>query len=198
MRLYKRSFTNYFIDKRFQFKYVLLTILLLGTYTFILTIILFLPSIITLLFDYSLAEKAEAARTFLVLHGTVWPTTGAAILVFSILSIFLTHKIAGPVYRLKHALTELINGNLDIRIRLRKWDDLQELAEQFNFFSDDLRSYVISLKKDHERLSSYVDQLEQEIYKKDLSTEARQDIIEKLQEQKNAIAVTMERFTSKS
>lgn len=198
MRPYKRSFWNYFIDKRFQTKYLLLTIVLLGTYTFIFTIILFFPSILTLYLDYPLAEKTEAARTFLVLHDTVWPTTGAVILIFGFLSIFLTHKIAGPVYRLKLALAELIDGNLDSRIYLRKWDDLQELAEQVNLLSDDLRNYVHALKKDHTQLSDYIEQLEREIGTEKLNTEAGRKIIGQVQAQNQAIAVTLERFTTKS
>lgn len=193
MGINKRSFKNFIIDKNFQTKYLVLTILLLSTYTFIFTIILFLPSILTLYLDHPMAEKAEAARTFLILHGTVWPTTGAVILIFGIFSIFLTHKIAGPAYRLKHALTELISGNLDSRIHLRKWDDLQEVAEQVNLFSDDLRNNIATLKKDHEQLSNYIDQLEQEI-----STETGRNIIGLLQEKKKAMAATLERYTSKS
>lgn len=198
MRPYKRSFKNYFIDKHFQTKYFLLTILLLLTYTFIFTIILFLPSILTLLFDYPFEEKAEAARTFLILHGTIWPTTGTVILIFSIFSIFLTHKIAGPAYRLKHALTGLIGGNLDLKIRLRKWDDLQELAEQVNLLSDELSSYVISLKKDHKQLSNYIEQLEREVDSGNLSEEASRESIKQVQVTIKSIALTLERFTSKS
>lgn len=198
MRPCRRSFKNYFIDKRFQTKYLLLTILVLGTYTFIFATILFLPSILTLYFDYPLKEKAEAARTFLVLHGTVWPTTGAVILVFGILSIFLTHKIAGPAYRLKHALAELIGGNLDTKIHLRKFDDLQELAAQINLLSDDLRNYVHTLKTDHAQLSNYIEQLEREIGAGNLNTETGRKIIEQVQGKSKAIAVTLERFTSES
>lgn len=193
MKTYKRSFKNFFIDKRFQTKYLMLTILLLLSYTFIFTSILFFPSVLTLYLDSSLADKNEAARTFLILHGTVWPTTAAVILIFSIVSIFLTHKIAGPVYRLKHALTELISGNLDSRIHLRKWDDLQELATKVNLLSDDLRNYIHTLKKEHEQVSNYIDQLEAEI-----STEEGKKIIGLLKEKKKAISITLERYTSKS
>lgn len=194
----RRSFKNYFIDRRFQTKYFLLTILLLGTYTFVFTFILFLPSILTLYLDYPLDEKAEAARTFLILHGTVWPTTVAVILIFGILSIFLTHKIAGPVYRLKQALTELLGGNLDSRIHLRKWDDLQELAAQVNLFSDEMRNYITSLQKDYGQLSTFIDQLEQEIDANKLSLEVGRERIKQVQEKKKTIALTLEHFLSKS
>lgn len=194
----RRSFKNYFIDRRFQTKYFLLTILLLGTYTFVFTFILFLPSILTLYLDYPLDEKAEAARTFLILHGTVWPTTVAVILIFGILSIFLTHKIAGPVYRLKQALAELLGGNLDSRIHLRKWDDLQELAAQVNLFSDEMRNYITSLQKDYGQLSTFIDQLEQEIDANKLSLEVGRERIKQVQEKKKTIALTLEHFLSKS
>lgn len=193
MKTYKRSFKNYFIDKRFQTKYLMLTILLLLTYTLIFTSILFFPSILTLYLDSSLTEKTEAARTFLVLHNTVWPTTGVVIFILGIFSIFLTHKIAGPIYRLKHALTELIGGNFGTKIRLRKWDDFQELAEQVNILSEDLHAYVNRLKKDHEQLYCYIEQLEQEIG----TEKAGQKIIKQIKEQQNAISVTFERFSSK-
>lgn len=196
MRTYKRRFRNYFIDTRFQTKYLLVTILLLLAYTFIFTFILFSPSILTLYFDYPLAEKTEAARTLLVLNSTVWPMIGAAILILGTFSIFLTHKIAGPIYRLKQALTELIDGNLDERIRLRKWDDLQELEEQVNHLSDELRSYVSTLKNDHGQLSNYINQLEEEINAKALNTETGRGIISQMQSQQKAIAVTLERFKS--
>jgi signal transduction histidine kinase len=193
MKTYKRSFKNYFIDKQFQTKYFLITILLLLIYTFIFTAVLFFPSILTLYFDSSIEEKTEAARTFLVLHNTVWPTTGVVILIFGFLSIFLTHKIAGPVYRIKHALTELIDGNFGIKIRLRRWDDFQALAEQVNILSETLHSHVNTLKKDHELLFDYIEQLEQEIG----TQETGRKVIEKVKEQQKAIAVTLEDFTSK-
>lgn len=193
MKPYKRNFRNYLIDKQFQTKYLLLTVLMLSAYTLVFIIILFTPSILSIISDTSLEEKAAASRTFLVLHGAVWPTTLAAISIFSIFSIFLTHKIAGPVYRLKYAMTELMNGNLDTRIYLRRWDDLQELATEVNLFSDDLRQYIVTLKNDHERLSSVVEELEKEV-----STEAGYEMIRELKEQNKSIALTLEHFTSKS
>lgn len=193
MKTYKRSFKNFFIDKRFQTKYLMLTILLLLAYTFIFTAILFFPSILTLYFDTPITEKTEAARTFLVLHNTVWPTTGVVIFIFGLLSIFLSHRIAGPIYRLKHALAELIAGNFGTKIRLRKWDDLQELAEQVDVLSEDLHSYVNTLKKDHEQLFYHLEQLEQEIS----TQETGQKVIAQIKDQQKTIAVTLERFTSK-
>jgi sensor histidine kinase YesM len=47
-------------------------------------------------------------------------------------SIILTHRIAGPVYRLEKTLDELIEGK-DVRyIKLRKNDELKPLAAKLN------------------------------------------------------------------
>ena len=47
-------------------------------------------------------------------------------------SIIFSHRIAGPVYRLEHTLDMVIKGE-DVRdIKLRKGDELQELAARIN------------------------------------------------------------------
>ena len=47
-------------------------------------------------------------------------------------SIFLSHKIAGPLYRFDATLKQLDSGDLATRIRLRKFDEAQFLADHFN------------------------------------------------------------------
>ena len=47
-------------------------------------------------------------------------------------SIFLSHKIAGPLYRFQKTLLDIQNGNLNSRIALRKLDEAKTVAEDFN------------------------------------------------------------------
>ncbi len=47
-------------------------------------------------------------------------------------SIYLSHKIAGPLYRMHWALGELDRGNYAVRIRLRQGDEAQFMASRFN------------------------------------------------------------------
>ena len=56
MRTYRRKFSNFLIDREFQIKYMLVTVLLLLAYTFIFAVLLFLPYLLTLSFDYPLDE----------------------------------------------------------------------------------------------------------------------------------------------
>jgi hypothetical protein len=53
-------------------------------------------------------------------------------LIISILGIFYSHRIAGPVYRIDKDIEKALAGEKGIKIRLRKGDKLQELAEKVN------------------------------------------------------------------
>ena len=90
-----------------------------------------LPAI-KLLSPLPLEEREIAATQFLVLGQTVWPAIIALIIGAALFSIYLTHRLAGPLYRLEQGARELLHGNLTIRVRLRKGDQLQELAELAN------------------------------------------------------------------
>jgi len=60
----------------------------------------------------------------------------------ALMGILLSHKIAGPAYRIEKTLREIGKGNFDIRIRLRKYDELQGIAEAINDMTSNLRGIV--------------------------------------------------------
>ena len=193
MNIQKRRI--YYIEKKFQTKYILLTIFLLLTYTFAFIIIIFSPFILTLSLDfYSLSEKAEAARTLLLLHSKVWPGIGGIILLFGALSIFITHKIAGPLYRLKKSLAMIVEGNLDVKVKLRKGDDLKDLAEHFNMLAEELRTFVNTVRVDYDLLSEYILELEREIDAKMLTEESGRALIHKVEANRKNIEAVLEKF----
>ena len=193
MNIQKRRI--YYIEKKFQTKYILLTIFLLLTYTFAFIIIIFSPYILTLSLDfYSLSEKAEAARTLLLLHSKVWPGIGGIILLFGALSIFITHKIAGPLYRLKKSLSMIVKGNLDVKVKLRKGDDLKDLAEHFNMLAEELSTFVNTVRVDYDLLSEYILELEREIDAKMLTEESGRALIHKVEANRKNIEAVLEKF----
>lgn len=54
---------------------------------------------------------------------------GALTIIFTLV---ISHRIAGPLYRLEKDITEVNNGNLNMEIRVRKDDELQDLAKSLN------------------------------------------------------------------
>ena len=53
-------------------------------------------------------------------------------LLIGIATIFISHRIAGPLYRLQIGLEDISRGDLRTRIHLRKYDEAAFLALRFN------------------------------------------------------------------
>ena len=193
MAKYKRR--KFFIDKQLQTKYIILTILMLLIYTFLFVVFLIFPYVVSLTSDAPIAEQADAARMLLTLHKSIWPALGAVILIMSSVSIFITHRIAGPVYRFKKVLAEISSGNLDISIKLRDKDDLKDLAEEFNLVIDDLRGFVKVQQEEYAIISSCISDIEEKIKNNQISDETGQELIQKLQASKESIAQTLEKYS---
>ena len=60
----------------------------------------------------------------------------------AVIGIFLSHRIAGPAYRIERTLREIGKGNLDIHIKLRRHDELVGIANAINDMSSDLRKLL--------------------------------------------------------
>lgn len=50
----------------------------------------------------------------------------------SIIGVFYSHRIAGPVFRINRELQRVLDGEKNIRINLRQKDKLQELTARIN------------------------------------------------------------------
>ena len=158
MKPYKRS--NYFIDRRYQTKYILLTLMLLLSYTITLITMIFIPYVTDLAFGGPLAQQTEAARTLLALHGRIWPGVFAAILLFCVLSVYVSHQVAGPAYRIKKGMQKILAGDLTSSIYLRRRDDLKDLAECTNLLRNELLTFRSVLCDNQALLIDYCQVLE--------------------------------------
>jgi methyl-accepting chemotaxis protein len=158
MKTYKRS--NYFIDRRYQTKYIVLTLLLLLAYTITLIAMVFFPYVIDLESVGSLAQQTEAARTLLALHKRIWPGVITVILLFSVLSVYISHQVAGPVYRIKKAILNILAGDLTNPVHLRRRDELKDLAECTNLLRNELLTFYSVLRDNQMLLVDYRQVLE--------------------------------------
>lgn len=74
------------------------------------------------------AEVEHQRRNMTILLGA-----GSALLVavLAILGVFITHRIVGPVYRIKRLLRQVGTARFSVKQRLRKGDELEDLFETF-------------------------------------------------------------------
>jgi HAMP domain-containing protein len=63
------------------------------------------------------------------------------VLAIGVAGIVFTHKIAGPIFKMKRLLREVGQGKLILRERLRKGDELQHFFETFEKMVDSLREH---------------------------------------------------------
>ena len=62
------------------------------------------------------------------------------ILAFTFLYIlFVSHRTAGPLYRLGKAMEKVGKGDLSVKVKFRKDDELYEVAETFNQMVEGLK-----------------------------------------------------------
>jgi len=110
-----------------------------------------------------LEERARAANQLLVLAQTIWLALAVLIPTAAVFSIYLTHRLAGPLFRIEQTARELIRGNLALRIRLRKGDELHELAgllnEVFDMLEQAFRDIRDSEAHVRQVLSSIMDEM---------------------------------------
>jgi len=195
MRPYKRR--NFFIDRQFQLKYILLVIFMLLLYTIVFIGMLFIPQLLPLIFNSPIDEKVKAAEILLLYHENVWPAVFIVIPLFGFFSIFFTHKIAGPVYRLKTKLQQLTAWNLESKITLRKGDDLQDLADGVNLLSSELQKFASELKENFAALSGNIDELQKQIEAGTMNGDSGRELIACLVSSRKNISDTLERFRMK-
>jgi nitrogen fixation/metabolism regulation signal transduction histidine kinase len=74
----------------------------------------------------------------------IWSLIGGLalmVVLIGLLGIYFTHKVAGPVYKMKRLLREVGEGNLHVEARLRKGDELQDFFDAFTQMVAGLRKF---------------------------------------------------------
>jgi len=74
--------------------------------------------------------------------GVLWRLVALQVIFMAvtfIISIFMSHRIAGPLYKLRRAFDEVKNGNLNAFVKFRKYDHFAEVADNFNIMMGSVR-----------------------------------------------------------
>lgn len=156
---YKRSI--YLVNPKFQLSLSLKICLLvfISSLIYPFTIYELLSGFIKFAMEKSpeLATQMKAKRESLIFILSLWQI-GFTALVF-IICIFVSHKIAGPVYKLQKFLQSYREGNSLGQLQFRNGDYFPELAEEYNdtieFINETHQSDAVYLSE----VSSYIKNL---------------------------------------
>ena len=143
---------NYFIKKRFQTNFSVYFVILIILEAFLIgTLFLYVSrgTLTTAYLPEGLRIECTASFfqvSFILISLIVAVTIGlSATGVF----IYLTHRMAGPLYRFEKSLEEIASGgNLCYRISLRKTDQFEELQDALNSFIKHMDNKVGDIKQE--------------------------------------------------
>jgi methyl-accepting chemotaxis protein len=141
---YKRS---KFIVDNIQYRLLIIGIFYFSMVALIFAFGVFAPVIIQLEHaDIRSQEMREAAHQFLVLHERVWMPLAATFALLIVHNILVSHRIAGPLYRIRAVLRSVGGGDLSGKLTLRGKDYLNKEADTVNAMIDSLRDKINRLQ----------------------------------------------------
>ena len=152
-RTYKRR--QYFIKKDFQFKFILKFCLIILIGTILSTGLLFLFSQGTLTSSFQQSRLVIKNTSLAILPAVIYTnliTLGLITLATIVVTLFVSHKIAGPLFRFEKDLKEIEKGDLTKSIKLRKKDQTTDLADSLNKMTAGLHEKVLDIRTGVENL----------------------------------------------
>jgi hypothetical protein len=126
------------VDKQYQLD---LAWRMLGAFLlffFIGIVLVFTPSAFRLLTGATLTELEPASQEFLILHHRIWPAVLFVLVGIFLYTLWFSHRIAGPIYRINSVLQTMLNGEYPNRVVLRKGDHFHSTAELLEALSRQL------------------------------------------------------------
>jgi len=140
---------QYLVNKKVQFRIALAMVLEVALITCTLSLILlyindYYLGLITYFIGTSEAEQVSLSD---ISRGMYWFIIGGILsssTIFCAIGIIISHKIAGPLFRLKQYIIAVRNGKYTKEIKFRKTDQLHDLADDFNMMvmSLDIRKEI--------------------------------------------------------
>jgi len=177
---YKRR--NYFIKKDFQGKHVFLAFALVVAGTLLFAGIFSLITSTTLSVsydDYTLRVGTTPRILFSRFFTAEWLFIILGGVGVAVLAVFLSHRVAGPLYKLERSVNGMISGNIGETIYLRRRDEGKELAVKLNQFNEMLSAKIQEMRHLNKGLERHLQEL-MERAEKDLECDKSRIVLKEM------------------
>lgn len=141
------------IKKDFQLKFIMKFCSLLLAGVVISTGLLFLFSRDTLTSSFEgsrLVIKSTASAIMPAVIYTNLITLGLVAVAVFFTTMYISHKIAGPLFRFEADIREFGKGNLTTRVALRQDDQVSDVAEALNEMAENIHNKIVEIQKNTE------------------------------------------------
>ena len=193
IKKFKRK--QYLIVKKFQLKYVGLILLLMFLTAAMCAYVVYYTSM--LLMGEKLASVYPQGRlvyvvkivNFRILLSLIFVTPLVAVI-----GIFLSHRIAGPIYRMETFMNNVASGNLASRITLRRKDELITLADGINYIVDTMRNNVMEERIHLNKAQEELDKLKKAVESKPIDQSLVSEVVNRLNIEVNGLIKKIEKY----
>jgi methyl-accepting chemotaxis protein len=151
---------KYFIKKDFQFRFILkfCSLVLVGVIVSTALLVFFSKGSLTSSFENSqLVIKNTASAILPAVIYTNLITLGLISIAAVTITLFVSHKIAGPMYRFENELKEISQGNLTKHVQLRNRDQMTDIVNQLNEMVSGLNARISGIRSEVDRLVQVTD-----------------------------------------
>jgi len=153
---------NYFIKREFQTRFILKFCGLLILASVISGFILYLFSrgtATTTFVNSRLSIMSTADYILPVLIGGSLITVILVSIATVVLVKYLSHRIAGPLFKIEKGVREVGEGNLNLKVALRSTDEISKQAECVNEMTGKLKTHLLEIKARARDLGREIDSL---------------------------------------
>ncbi|SHK66903.1 HAMP domain-containing protein [Desulfatibacillum alkenivorans DSM 16219] len=140
---------QYFVKRDFQGAFILKFCLLVLLGAVASTLLIFYFSGDTLTSDFSNSRLVIQSTSRAILPAVIMTnliTLGMVALAVLVLTLVISHKIAGPLFRLEKELEKIGGGNLKTVVTLRNKDQVEALAQSINSMAGQLHTKVSDIR----------------------------------------------------
>ncbi|OGS44338.1 MAG: hypothetical protein A2539_01085 [Elusimicrobia bacterium RIFOXYD2_FULL_34_15] len=104
------------------------------------------------------------------------------VVIVFVISIFVSHKFAGPIFKFERSCDTIAEGDLTYRVYLRTGDELVDLQLKFNNMISELQKKISGDKEVCKTISDRISAISSQVSQKNISPAELEDISKQLKE----------------
>jgi methyl-accepting chemotaxis protein len=142
---------NYYINRKFQTRFVVIFLLILIVSGCISAGLTLFSTQKTLTSTYDGSGLAIKKTSFAIMPSVILTTVitvAATGLVVLVVTLLISHKIAGPMFRFEQDLQGIANGDLQKKIQIRDGDQFGGVATNLNAMVESLHARVTIMQNE--------------------------------------------------
>jgi methyl-accepting chemotaxis protein len=141
------------VDRTLQFGLSLKILAALAVYLLLFCVlVVFGPYVSTLLFGGTEADLISATRRIIGFTENLLIPLFLVFVCLALHSLIITHRIAGPAFRMEQTLRSMEQGDLSLDVNLRDKDYLENIADAYNRMVRPLRQDLLQLRDEADRI----------------------------------------------